>query len=54
MGVLISRYTGDVEEQDAASAERGRTGRRSGRSAERNGRDRGNRIRPGRDRSRRP
>ena len=54
MGVLISRYTGDAEEEDATTADQGRTGRRSGRSAERNSRDRRSRNRPGRDRSRRP
>ena len=54
MGVLISRYTGDVEEEDATTADQGRTGRQSGRSAERNSRDRRSRTRPGRDRRRRP
>jgi len=53
MGVLISRYTGDVEEEDAATADRRRTGRRSGRSNERNKRERGSRNRLSRDRSRR-
>lgn len=53
MGVLISRYTGDVEEEDAATADRRRTGRRSGRSNERNKRERGGRNRLSRDRSRR-
>lgn len=53
MGVLISRYTGDVEEEDAATADRRRTGRRSGRSNKRNKRERGGRNRLSRDRSRR-